>query len=282
MRRKHALHACLLMSSVLGAACWAQQAPPRSTSESPSSAAVADGVDQDAVSQFESRYQAAGSPRILLFWNVSFDDATRSTEVTVDVNQALGDQGVNGPLNVHSTFNTALDPAKHHPEIAPREAAVLESAFRQRLHDSGVRFIDRAVGVRFEAAENDREGVDPKLIESDAIRGKADILLEIVMVRDLSSPLGRGFRVKATSVATAEEMSFLYTLAQPLAPLRTGRYVGTEDGFKWQGPPPWVPSVDQVGRTLAQEVMGALAPSLSYPAAAGRSAKHSVPNNTTK
>jgi hypothetical protein len=93
--------------------------------------------DADALGQFETQYRAAHSPRILLFWNVSFDDETRSTAAAVEV-----------------TF---------------------------------------------------------------------------------------------------------YTRAQPPAPPRTGRYVGTDEGFKWQSPPPWVPPVDQVGRTLAEEVMITLA-----------------------
>jgi hypothetical protein len=253
------------------------QAAVLSEGQVPAAPPVADSVPAapatDSIEQFESRYRAVGSPRILLFWNVSFDDETRSTEASIDVTQTVQGQSNNGPAEVHGAFNTTYDAAKYHPQIAPREAALLESAFRQRLHHSGVRLIDRTAGVRFEAAEKDRDGVDPKLIESDAVRSKGDILLEIVMVTDLNSPLGRGFKVTATRVATTEEITSLYTLAQPPPPPRRGRYVGTDEGFKWQAPPPWVPPVDQVGQTLAQEVMAALARSLTPETARMREGK---------
>jgi hypothetical protein len=218
--------------------------------------------DVETLRQFEAQYRAAHSPRILLFWNVSFDDETRSTEAAVEVTETTHlEQSGNSdtPAEVHASFNTAFDTAKQHPRIAPREEAMLESAFRQSLHERGVRLLDRAVSLRFTAAERDREGVDRKLIESDAVKGKADILLEILMVKDFDSALGRGFKVIATQVGTGEEITSFYTRAQPPAPPRTGRYVGTDEGFKYQPPPPWVPPVDQVGRTLAEEVLVTLA-----------------------
>jgi hypothetical protein len=249
---------CAVLIGLTAPALAAAQAPPALkgvVSDPPPKGA-------EALGQFETQYRAAHSPRILLFWNVSFDDETRSTEAAVEITESTGlEKGGSSdtPAQVRASFNTSFDPAKQHPHIAPREEAMLESAFRQSLHERGVRLLDRAASLRFTAAELDREGADPKLIESDAVKGNADILLEILMVKDFDSALGRGFKVIATQVSTGEEITSFYTRAQPPAPLRTGRYVGTDEGFKWQSPTPWVPPVDQVGRTLAEEVMITLA-----------------------
>jgi len=92
--------------------------------------------DAEALRQFEAQYRAAHSPRILLFWNVSFDDETHSTEAAVEVTETtLPEKGGNSdtPAQVHASFNTALDPAKQHPRIAPRERSDVGIRFPSEL-----------------------------------------------------------------------------------------------------------------------------------------------------
>jgi hypothetical protein len=244
----------------------AAQAPPPAA---PPPHAAEDAVPLDAsdvTMLFKGWYLAAGSPRVLLFWNVSFDDETQSTQATLDIRQHdipsphLGDDlPSRGPAEVHTQVTRTVDRAKDHPRLGARTGAVLEAAFRQRLHEVGVRLLDRSMVLRLTAAARDREGVDAKLIEADAVKGSADLLLEIVMQTDLESPLGRGFKIVATNVDSAEELTSLYTLAQPPPPpTRKGRYIATDEGFKWEPPAPWVPPADEVGVMLADEVMRAL------------------------
>jgi hypothetical protein len=225
---------------------------------------------EDVVGAFRSKYQAVGEPRFILFWNVSFDDATQSVQEEVEVTREIPagqpqrqeDSSVrddaSGPGQLHSRTTRIANPAKYHVGLNARDAAQLEAVFREALRSAGVHLLDRATSIRMTAAQRDRHGEDPKLIETDAVLDKADVLLEIVLVQDFNSPLGRGFKVSATNVKAGTEMASIYTLAQPKLVLSRGHYVATDDGFVWQEPSIRVPTAAEVGATLADDVMRAL------------------------
>jgi hypothetical protein len=234
----------------------------------------------DVANAFRAAYEAAGKPRVLLFWNTAFDDATQMTHQTSDVTKrgtkrstialrkdttgAAGtavltesDGGTNETIE-HVRTERDVDPAKQASLLSARNAAELEATFRQQLMSAGVRLVDRATAIRTAQAERDRSGVDGKLLEADAVL-KAELLLQIVMVQDASSPLGAGFKISVTDVRTGNEVASLYTLATPQVPPPAGRYVATDSGFEWSQPPRRV-GVADVGVALSREVMRVTGP----------------------
>jgi hypothetical protein len=235
----------------------------------------------DVVGPFKSQYQAAGEPRILLFWNVSFDDATETNRQNVDVTKrtstdsATGlDKQTNGPAGnatLHEsddkkgetiervTSTRVVDPAKQPNGLSARNAMELESAFREQLQSAGVRLMNRAASIRLTQADKDRERIDPKLIEADAVLAKADLLLEVVMVPDQSTPLGAGFKVTMTDIKSGAEVLSIYTAARPELPQMPSYYVVTDSGFEKRQPQVHATVVD-VGIALARQVMRSLGP----------------------
>jgi hypothetical protein len=104
-----------------------------------------------------------------------------------------------------------------------------------------------------------RSGEDPKLIETDAIIGKADFLLEILMVPDRGAPLGVGFKVTVTNVKSGAEVVSLYTDAIPQMQQQPSHYVITESGFEKRQPRAQA-SVADVGVALARQAMQSMGP----------------------
>ena len=230
----------------------------------------------DVVGPFEEKYRAAGKPRIVLFWNVAFDDNTESDRQNIDTTRrTTSDQGTGldketaGPAGnatlhesddkktdmiEHVTSVRTIDPAKLTSGLSSRNAAELELAFRQSLQNAGVRLLSRAASIRLTQAASDRHGVDPKLIEADAAIGKADLLLEILMVPDAGAPLGAGFTATLTDLKTAEEISSIYTQAQPDLVRYPSHYVVTATGFEKRQIQPKATAAD-IGVALAHAVM---------------------------
>lgn len=226
---------------------------------------------QDVVGPFRVQYRAAGSPRVVLFWNVAFDPATETPRSDVTVRDAevypfVTDDGEVGlrefGMSMHA--NGHFDPARGgRGALSASDLAALDSAFRNQLIAANVRLLDRASTIRFMQAQHDRAAVDPKLIEADAVLGRADILLQVLLVRDESSPLGTGFKVSAIRVMDGEEIASLYTIAVSTLPGLPGHYVATDSGFRWQQPPLPIPDASEIGTTLADYVMKNLIPVLA-------------------
>jgi hypothetical protein len=237
----------------------------------------------DVFGTFRATYQAAGRPQVVLFWNTAFDDTTQMTHQTVDATKRGAKESTtslrketNGPAGAavltesdggtnetveHVRTERDVDPAKQSSVLSPRNAAELEATFRQQLESAGVRLLDRATAIRLTQAARDRSGVDGKLIEADAVL-KAEMLLQIVMVQDASSPLGAGFKIAVTDVKTGTEVASLYTLATPQVAPPPGRYIATDNGFEWRQPRLRV-GVADVGVALSREVMRLIGPQLT-------------------
>lgn len=225
---------------------------------------------RDVVGPFRTQYHAAGSPRIVLFWNVSFDDTTESPKADVTLRAAEvypfvskdGDNGLRA-LGLRAHTSGYLDPAKRGSgSLSETDLAQIDSAFRNELLAANVLLLDRATTVRFMEAQRDRTGVDPKVIEADAVLGKADILLQVLLIPDANSPLDTGFSVSALRIKTGAEIAGLYTLALPRLSAAPGHYVATDSGFVWEQPPTPTPDAGEIGIKLAHEVMEKLGPKL--------------------
>lgn len=217
--------------AVLGAWVWAPLALAEPAASLPAS--------MDIAALFHESYVKAGAPRIMVFWNKELDDATVTDPARLSAAEMA---------QARSGARALSEP----------DRVRLESAFGAELGRAQVHVLDRVMGIRSTHSERDRNGEDSKLIESDAVVGKADVLLEVILIRDFTAPLGTGFKVSATNVHTADKVTEFYTVAMPILPVPSARYVPTDSGFvRWQPPAP-IPTVEEVGAKLADEVMGML------------------------
>jgi hypothetical protein len=140
-------------------------------------------------------------------------------------------------------------------------AVELETAFRRQLQVADVRLVNRDFNIRITQADRDRGAIDPKLIEADAVSGHSEWLLEILMVPDVQTPIGVAFKVTVTDVKSGTELLSIYTAARPQLATLPSYYVATADGFELRHPRRQ-PSADDVGVSLAREIMESMRPLL--------------------
>jgi hypothetical protein len=100
------------------------------------------------------------------------------------------------------------------------------------------------------------------LIEADAVLGKSDVLLEVVMLFDERAPLGAGFKVTATDVKTGASLVTFYTPAMPHLAPPASYYEATSSEFERRQPQIAL-SVPNIGAALARDLMQALGPRLA-------------------
>lgn len=228
---------------------------------------------------FRSAYRAAGSPRIALFWNVLLTD--QIAEGTVSSSRLRGgdtrtvnrlEQSTSGEagssrlvdgddrrsvdLTVSRT-SRATDSAKRGLPFAERDAWLLETAFTKTMIDGGADLIDRNLMMRITAAATEGKDRDTRTVESKALVGKADLLLEVLITPDTDSPLGWGFRCSLREIATGRLRGSFYTKAIPELPKPPPRFVATNRGFEPLQEKPVI-TVDVVGHKLALDAMDQL------------------------
>lgn len=252
--------------------------------EQPAPAPVPDR-SKEIVGAFQSAYRAAGAPRIALFWNVVLTDQV--AEGTVSSSRIRGDKTatvsrleqstageagtsrlVDGDdrrtmdVTVNRTSRTT-DSSKRGMPFAERDGWLLETAFTRSLIEGGAELIDRNLMLRITAAalesEKDR---DVRTIESKALVGKADVLLEVLMTRDTDSPLGWGFRCTLREISSGRLRGSFYSKAIPELPKPAVQFQATSTGFQRVETRPVV-TVDVVGHQLALDAMDQLKGMLS-------------------
>jgi hypothetical protein len=234
--------------------------------------------------EFRADYRRAGKPRIALFWNVAFDDATQTERQNVDRTRTTRSEastgldketsGLAGASTLREnhqdgrddveriTGSRIVDPAKGPMPLSTVYAVELETAFRRQLQSVDVELVSRNFNIRVVKAERDRAGIDPKLIEADAVTGRSDWLLEILLVCDQRAPLGVGFKVSITDVKSGSELLSMYTAARPQLVTLPSYYVATGSGFELRHPTRQ-PSVSDIGVSLAREIMESVRPVLA-------------------
>lgn len=239
------------------------QAPPRA----PEQAMV-------AAQQFGAAYSRAGSPRITTFWNRSFGDEVTSNykEVTEyderkDSDEIESEERTAGPagdlrlrdrsaserVTGRRSVGDERDTTKRNTLVDEPVDWDVENAFNATLAASGARMIDRSAIMRTQGEADGADGrANVQAIETRAITGKADLLVEVLQANDGG---GIAFRVVVLDVRNAQILANFVTDGVPPTP-QLG-YVAGPNGFERARAP--VPGPSDIGRQLAVETMQALA-----------------------
>lgn len=188
--------------------------------------------DRPLIDDFISRYKGKGSPRIALFWNREQTDVlVRQREKVSRTTQRLNATGTEDTASDYDSTHTLLEADglketvttqtetenddNHRSGLNEKGDVILRSTFRDVLSSAGVRFVDRAMMVRTTAAAN--QSSDAQISETKGLVGKADWLMELLLVKDNDAPLGYGFRVTVKSIKNSTVITEFYT--QALLPL---------------------------------------------------------------
>ena len=229
-----------------------------------------------AIADFSKLYKKAHSPKIALFWNMALSDSVKDNQVkTVKITGSSKDSintseqntsGLKGAMKLTdgdeiSKFNITKTESnekvsennQRSTTLTERDMLKTQTSFMNTMRRAGVRFIDRNSILRVSAISEKAEST-PEL-ETKALLHKADLLMEVIMVKDDDAPLGWGFKMSLKNLKTGEEKSALYTLARPLASSSVhSEYRATDTGFEKITYQP-KSTIEDVGASLAVDVM---------------------------
>lgn len=267
-----------------GAAASSVRAQFRSsdTPALPRSEPPADSAPLDAAPDFARAYRRAGEPAVMLLWNRAYSDRTHAdveerqtvTERSTSTRNAL-DKTTSGPAgtarmeeheqtseNRRTTAKGShvLEEARPQLTLEVRHALMLERSFMAAMNRGGMRFVDRAVAMRNSALKSQRSVGERQMIETEAARSHADVLLEVLWVPDKDAPANYAFDVRAKRLEDGRELLSLYTRAVPQRPaVAPAAWVAGKDGYELRAPPAPAPATPvDVGNALARDVMVAL------------------------
>lgn len=228
-------------------------------------------------SRFRAAYARANAPRIVVFWNREFTDEVASkyedyTNVRTRTNVAgqssgaaiggfgFGASASQGSVSSDSTteIRSGVDRITDNRREGAYNEAVdfdIESAFEGALTGAGARLIDRTSIMRTTGlAQGAGERSNIQRLETSAILGKADIVIEIVQLADSRKADGVAYRVIGRNVRSGKIVASLSTGARP--PARHMPLVAGPSGFVRAVAPE--PGPSDIGRQLAIETMAAL------------------------
>ncbi|MCG8504827.1 MAG: hypothetical protein MI755_09495 [Sphingomonadales bacterium] len=209
--------------------------------------------------------------RIALFWNKEFTDslttgyksharatASLRTDVYRGSEPGHGVQVSKGVTEVVTGAKRLEEPDRE--QLAESTDWAIEGAFSDRLIIAGATLVDRNVIMRT-LGKGESYGPLPDIqsIETSALLDKADLLMEVLVTEDASSLTGLRFRVSVTNIESGRVTVRHVTVAAPLRPPPQAVWQPTENGYEkiFLEPPPI--SAEEIGHTLAEELLAKLA-----------------------
>jgi hypothetical protein len=206
-----------------------------------------------AVSNFVPAYRKAGSPRMVVFWNREFSDEVSSEYRTVTEYEDIDDG--KGMKSGRSSVGEQRKTTKRKALVEEAVDWDLEGSFNQMLGRTGANMVDRASIMRTQGVQDGaEERANVQAVETRAVTGKADLMVEILRAADQRSADGITFRIIVRDVNDARILADFTTDGRPPTP-RMGLIAGP-DGYERAKPP--APGPDDIGRQLAVELMQAL------------------------
>lgn len=253
-RRGVAAAACAMLACA--APARAQGGEPAWVLDRSAAAATLDvAAARPVVDAFSSAYARAGKPRVALFWNRELDD--RLARGTRDVVRAEVDASRDGrSVTASVSRGTETDgEALRRTTLSERDLWLVEAEFVRVFLEAGTTVVDRAAIMRL-AAARERGSADAQGVEMAALKGHADLFLEVLLTGDPSAPLGWGFRCNLKEVKSGRLVSTQYLTALPTLPAPGAASFRARDGGyeRVAAPPPRV-TVRDIGVTLALDAM---------------------------
>ncbi len=195
---------------------WASAAENRSNDTAAFTArVVSTSYDAEVPSQrvragFREAYSRIGAPRMAVFWDRQFSDRLRDMRLEGRVVLQTDRTGTE-----HEYSRRSVSMGIRKPVFVDAEKSVLteieisrfQAGYLQPLIEEGVRVIDRAAIMRLSDAIRRLDGSamqvdDRQLIETDALRNHADLLIQIALSPSGDSRTGVFFHVSIVEVNT--------------------------------------------------------------------------------
>ena len=184
-------------------------------------------AQQDTIAAFAGAYQGSGRPRLAFYWNRQLNDTLNQWySDTRIVNTTRSDGSIGGDINVsqsNSSQNT-IEVQRRNPDERRRPQPVetweweFQDGFLGPFLQAGATVLDRSAIIRITGADLGK--ADDLTIETKALQGMADLLVEVLVTPSSQATTG-------------------YELRARILDVRTGRivaYVSSRSLREWQGP----------------------------------------------
>lgn len=221
----------------------------------PADAAAGQNAQQKLREDFTRAYLKESSPRIAVWFNRELSDRVEEWVTPVRAKGALiNNKGEVQQLEASVQLRDGNDTAR---EAGNEDWAwAFEDGFDRPFLDQGVKLVDRAMILRIVAAA---DGSDPdktkalKKIEVDALRGHADLMIELLIKRAPRSKSGYNYRAKVVNVNSGRVLALVNAPDLEANVSKTG-FEATDKGYE-RKQPGTAPAVQDVAGQLADEVM---------------------------
>lgn len=238
--------------------------------------------DSLVVARFRQAYAARRQPRIAIWWNRELSDnvatqwvddrrlqnnigiesagsgsQTTLTNPTGTRTERFSDGRADIRQDIHERSGAVVaGTERRRAGLSERSSWDFETGFAQAYLEAGSRLVDRATILRtIGGGRPAGDKPDVQAIESAALLGKADLLMEILMTQDARAPAGWAFRISVKDIQSGQiVMSMVSTGPRPSA---TPAFQATSTGFAPRAAE--TTAVDVVARHLAVESMDRLA-----------------------
>lgn len=166
------------------------------------------GQKADMVANFASAYARNGKPKLALFWNRQLSDTLNEWySDTRIVNRTDNNSAMSGELNLNQSGSTQNTTAIERRVTDPRRVSTSESfewefqdGFLAPFLEAGVTVLDRAAIMRLTGV--DMAGSGERTVETRALQGKADYLMEVLVAPNQRSTVGYELRARILDVKT--------------------------------------------------------------------------------
>ena len=233
------------------------------------------------IDAFVRAYANKKSPRVVLFWNRSLSDQLNDVKTSEKVTQIYSSGDITADLRIPDIGERSVDASSRRfvsktertdqtieekgkrRDTSERYGWALEDAVVRTLTGMGTKLVDRSAAMRFLAAERDLapSALDGVRIETDALLKKGDLLLEILLSEDASTPSGLIYRILVKEIGSGRLLASGFTDARPAAKAPERTFRAGERGFEKISAPDL--SISEVATELGNHVAKTLTMALS-------------------
>ncbi len=159
------------------------------------------------ISEFRQSYRRAGTPRMAIYLNRELSDEVREWQTMVSsvYSARVTPYGIR-ERQITSRIEGNIEDEKR-PSAQESWMWLFEDGFVQAFLEANAKLVDRTVIMRLKAAEkqgDDYRSMAVRKVEMEALKGKADVLVEILVQINPNTQLGYVFKASAKSVNTGQ------------------------------------------------------------------------------
>lgn len=256
MMIKSIANLALALAAALGAQSSFAEVGYRADSEPVMEPMIRGSAAPTRDADFAAAYKAAGSPKLIFFWNRALTDDVQDPQQVVEVYSYFASLGLVTARSVRRQ-----DAGKVDNPPPPQVDLRIRSGFQSVIRANQLRLVDRNLAIRM-ANKKTKDVEDRQTNETRALDTKARLLIEATVVEDKQSSSGAGLQMKAVDIQSGVILAEIYYTGEPMPGQAAAptRYVALANGG-YQAVSEQVPLSD-FGREAAELLLQEMTPAL--------------------